>query len=422
MRPRQYNVVVYLVPLSFNAGNPEGMREVELTNGLEPNSITATRWIKPLNRRSEKQIAAHAIFTFANPKSANKAIAEQLVVCHKKLDVVKSKREPVRCMKCQLWGHFAMSCPLPHDRCGKCGEQHRTNDCNSPGLFCVPCGIDGHPSWDRDCPTFNAKAREMDQRTPENQLVYYPTDEPWTQQTTDSSWNQFANFRTRGRTMATNTQTPQPSRPLIDRVGPPPKSPHQSRQSRRAWGLLTTGDPSLPTADSRALEEPLPQPESQGNSQRDLPRTRSGNLPDARIRASGRGKARSHPSGSSRSVQLRLDDFQYCPQSQPQAQVAGPSRQSMLSQDITALINPSANPFAPIAPPDTDDLDSAAPPDTQLYPPSSDPPLSPVPSQPRAFPELSPIHNWSDPPPPRPPSLSRDFADSDSEVSFSSNA
>ena len=162
----------------------------------------------------------------------------------------------------------------------------------------------------------------------------------------------------------------------------PRKSPHQSRQSRRARGLLTTGDPSLPTADSRALDEPLPQPESQGNSQRDLPRTRSGNHPDARIRASGRGKARSHPSGSSRSVQLRLDDFQYHPQSQPQAQVAGPSRQSMLSQDITALINPSANPFAPIAPPDTDDLDSAAPPDTQLYPPSSDPPLSPVPSQP----------------------------------------
>ena len=170
-------------------------------------------------------------------------------------------------------------------------------------------------------------------------------------------------------------------------------------------GLLTTGDPSLPTADSRTLDEPLPQPESQGNSQRDLPRTRSGNHPDARVRASGRGKARSHPSGSSRSVQLRLDDFRYRPQSQSQAQVAGPSRQSTLSQDITALINPSANPFAPIAPPDTDDLDSAAPPDTQLHPPSSDPPLSPVPSQPRAFPRTLPdpyLERPSSPTPPKP--------------------
>ena len=162
IQPRQYNVVVYFVPLSFKAGDPEGMREVELANGLKPNSIMATRWIKPPNRRSQHQLVAHAIFTFDNPKSANKAITEQLLVCHKKLDAVKSKREPVQCMKCQHWGHFAMSCPSPHDWCGNCGEQHRTNDCNSPSLFCIPCRVDGHPSWDRDRPTFNAKSKEMD--------------------------------------------------------------------------------------------------------------------------------------------------------------------------------------------------------------------------------------------------------------------
>jgi hypothetical protein len=160
IRPRQYNVVVYFIPLSFNAGDPTGMREIEETNNLRPNSITATRWIKPLNRRSSDQIFAHAIFSFADPKSANKAIAEQLVVCHKKLNVVKSKREPVRCMKCQQWGHIASSCASPHDRCGSCGEQHRTSNCNNPGRFCVPCGTDGHLSWDHTCPTFNAKSEE----------------------------------------------------------------------------------------------------------------------------------------------------------------------------------------------------------------------------------------------------------------------
>ena len=259
---------------------------------------------------------------------------------------------------------------------------------------------------------FNTKAREMDQRTLENQLVFFPTDEPWTQWTTDYSWNQFADFRTRGRIMASNTQAPQSSRPLIDRVGPPPTSPRQPRQSRRARGHLTTGDPSLPMADSRALDKPLPQPESQGSPQCDLPRTRSGNHPDAGIRARERGKAKPHPSGSSRSVQLRLDDFQYRSQSQSQGQVAGPSRQTTLSQDITALINPSANPFAPMAPPDTDtdDLDSAAPPDTHYirpprtphyrrYPPNPEPspnsPLyipgvTPLPLVPQASPGTSP--------------------------------
>ena len=38
-------------------------------------------------------------------------------------------------------------------------------------------GEQGHPSWDRDCPTFIAKRREMDSRTPDNLLTYFPTDE-----------------------------------------------------------------------------------------------------------------------------------------------------------------------------------------------------------------------------------------------------
>ena len=246
------------------------------------------------------------------------------------------------------------------------------NDCNSPGRFCVPCGIDGHPSWDRDCPTFNTRSREMDQRTPDNQLTYFPTEEPWTQQTVDTSWNFFTDLHACRHTNRSDTQMPQSSRPLIDRVGPPPESP---KQPCRAQGPMTATDPSLPTVDGGAPDEPLPQPESQWDSLRGHTWPRTRNHPDARIKASGRGKARDRTHGTSRSIQMRLDDFQYRPQSQtPGAACASPSQISTLSQDITALINPSPNSFAPIAPPDFDPTPDPSP-DIWTIPPSSDPPL-----------------------------------------------
>ena len=184
---------------------------------------------------------------------------------------------------------------------------------------------------------------------------------------------------------------------------------------------MTAMDPSLPTANDSALDEPLLQPESQRDSSRGLPRPKTGNHPDARTKASGKGKTRGRTHGTSRSIQMRLDDFQYRPQSQTPG--AGPSRISTLSQDITALINPTPNPFAPIAPPD---LDSIPDPylNTQILPPSSDPPLSPAPTHPREFPNLSPVQSWNDPDPhpPQPPSLIEDPNDSDDDVSFSSHA
>jgi hypothetical protein len=96
IRPRQFNVVVYYVPLTFKTGDPDSMREVESSSNLSTNSITSTRWIKPPNRRSPRQVVAHAIFTFADPSSANKALMDGLTICQQPLSAVKSKQEPVR--------------------------------------------------------------------------------------------------------------------------------------------------------------------------------------------------------------------------------------------------------------------------------------------------------------------------------------
>ena len=196
MRKRTYNVILLFVPLTFRTSDEQDTRDLEESNGLEPRSIAGVRWIKPPDRRSPTQVFGHAIASFKDPHQANKAIANGIVICQKRVNAVKDRKEPVRCMKCQKWGHMAIACIATNDTCGQCGGTHRTSQCDGSTTFCTPCGSPSHPSWHRSCPTFRAKREELDNRTPDNLLAYFPTDEPWTQTTRrpprspDNSWTQ----------------------------------------------------------------------------------------------------------------------------------------------------------------------------------------------------------------------------------------
>ena len=93
-----------------------------------------------------------------------------------------AKKEPLRCLKCQGWGHLARDCSAATDTCGTCAQRHRTTTCtNTARPHCVSCGIGGHASWDRGCPIFQHKCSEMNDRLEDNSLPYFPTKEAWTQ-------------------------------------------------------------------------------------------------------------------------------------------------------------------------------------------------------------------------------------------------
>jgi len=181
VKSRTYSIIAYNTPLNVDPDNQQHREEICEVNHLEENAIVAMRWAKPIQRRSPGQKTAHLILSVADANIANRAIANGLTICSRRVYVDKIRKEPTRCLKCQGWNHFAAECTSETDKCSNCTEEHRTVNCPNPHRrACVLCKSDGHGSWSRECPTFLKKVEECNRRNPENALQFIPTTEPWT--------------------------------------------------------------------------------------------------------------------------------------------------------------------------------------------------------------------------------------------------
>jgi hypothetical protein len=185
VKTRTFSVMCGFVPLTANPSNQEELREIEEVNGMQNGTIARARWAKPPERRSKGQRFGHMFLTLNDVKTANSLITRGITIRQKRVQVSKPKKEPLRCVKCQRFGHMAKDCTETDNTCGTCGGKHDTKECNEEGIaqYCTECKTDGHPSWSRECPAFRRRCESFDSRCPENQMPYYLTDDPITHMT-----------------------------------------------------------------------------------------------------------------------------------------------------------------------------------------------------------------------------------------------
>ena len=66
---------------------------------------------------------------------------------------------PVRCFKCQAYGHMANACK-GRERCARCSATgHNSSSCESPKPRCT-CGGE-HEAWSRECPRLEAERKKV---------------------------------------------------------------------------------------------------------------------------------------------------------------------------------------------------------------------------------------------------------------------
>src|SRR6202789_452058 len=181
IKERPHNILLQGVPITLDPGNENHLREIEEANGLIKYSILKAKWIKPEARRRTGQTHAHATASISLASTANRLIKEGLDIFGIKIRPERLKQEPLQCLRCRRWGHYAINCLELDEACGTCGGKHRTSQCNNPEKkYCVSCNSDKHTSWDRNCPELLRRKNSFDEKHPENNLVYFPTDKEWT--------------------------------------------------------------------------------------------------------------------------------------------------------------------------------------------------------------------------------------------------
>lgn len=123
------------------------LSEEEIAMGLSRDGVTNVKHI--MKTTDNKRIPTNTvILTFRGSK-----IPDNVHVGYILVRVRPYIPDPVRCFRCQSFGHTTHKC-RGDAKCAKCASTlHCTTDCNSLTTNCANCS-GTHPVWSRRCPTF----------------------------------------------------------------------------------------------------------------------------------------------------------------------------------------------------------------------------------------------------------------------------
>ena len=118
----------------------------ELINELKSQGVSAVRRFTKKTNGKDVQLPT-VILTFSLPK-----LPERIWAGYYFLRVTPWVPLPLRCFKCQRFGHGSQKCRSNSDVCWNCGSKdHEGQNCSAPPK-CVNCVNGAHPSRSRDCP------------------------------------------------------------------------------------------------------------------------------------------------------------------------------------------------------------------------------------------------------------------------------
>ena len=121
------------------------LSEEELLEGLQPQNVPEVYIMKRKSQDGVLRNTRTAIITFKST-----VLPRNIEIGYFTEKVELFIPNPMRCMKCMLFGHTKNNCNR-QKICAKCGENFHEN-CTNP-LKCTQCG-ENHSSLDKDCPVW----------------------------------------------------------------------------------------------------------------------------------------------------------------------------------------------------------------------------------------------------------------------------
>lgn len=123
--------------------------EEEILEGLKGEGVIEVRKIK-IRKNNEYTITRNVVLTFNQP-----VLPEQIHVGYLVARVRPYIPNPLRCFRCNRFGHAAGTC-RGSPCCARCGnKEHETTECKGPD-HCVNCS-GAHPAYSRSCPKWKVE-------------------------------------------------------------------------------------------------------------------------------------------------------------------------------------------------------------------------------------------------------------------------
>lgn len=121
-----------------------GVDEAEILSELSNQGVTA---VYRISMRRDGQIinTKHLILTFNTPQRPSEIKAGYL-----NCKVKTYFPPPIRCFKCQHYGHSKATC-RGNTHCAKCSGDHNEENCTSTTIMCMHCKGD-HTTFSKNCP------------------------------------------------------------------------------------------------------------------------------------------------------------------------------------------------------------------------------------------------------------------------------
>ncbi|GBM64277.1 hypothetical protein AVEN_271017-1 [Araneus ventricosus] len=139
--------------------------EEEILEGLSSQGGTAVKRIF-MKKGTTLVATKHVILTF-NTTKLSSTVKAGYIYCKTRLYIPN----PIRCFKCQRFGHSKTAC-RGRLTCCKCASvDHLTSDCQSAELLCANCK-QPHSADSKDCPQWKKEKKIQEVRTQQN-LSYY---------------------------------------------------------------------------------------------------------------------------------------------------------------------------------------------------------------------------------------------------------
>ena len=139
----------------------------EITDGLATSGVAEAKRVY-VKRKGNLIPTNSIILTFDDTE-----LPSHVTVGYTRVRVRPYIPNPMRCFKCQRFGHTRQHC-RNRPACAKCAStDHLDEDCQSESYHCANCG-DGqepHTSYDRQCPSFK-KEREINTIKAENNISF----------------------------------------------------------------------------------------------------------------------------------------------------------------------------------------------------------------------------------------------------------